>query len=229
MASAQGWAAKKMLSYQEAKTYYDAFGKKQDKQFYEKAALKKLLHHGVFQKAENIIEFGCGTGKVAHTILLEYASEKTHYTGLDISQTMIDLTRKRLSEFAERVKVYRTDGAPIIPEKDESFDRFVSTYVFDLLNEDDIKEGLKEAHRILKSDGYLCLSGLTHGISVLSRLVEKLVRSLHQLNPSIVGGCRPIHLIQYLAKEQWEIIHNSVILSFGVPSEVVIAKKRMGR
>lgn len=217
-----------MLSYQEAKTYYDAFGKKQDKQFYEKTALEKLLRHGVFQKAENIIEFGCGTGKVAHKILIEYATEKTNYTGLDISQTMIDLTWKRLGKFAERVKVYRTDGAPVIPEKAESFDRFLSTYVFDLLNESDIKEGLKEAHRILKRDGYLCLAGLTHGTSLLSRFVEKLWRSLHRLNPLIVGGCRPTHLIQYLAKEQWEIIHNSVILSFGVPSEVVIAKKRKG-
>ena len=147
-----------MLSYQEAKPTPMLFGKKQDKQFYEKTALEKLLRHGVFQKAENIIEFGCGTGKVAHKILIEYATEKTNYTGLDISQTMIDLTWKRLGKFAERVKVYRTDGAPVIPEKAESFDRFLSTYVFDLLNEADIKARLKPTVPLQLSRRHPCES-----------------------------------------------------------------------
>lgn len=51
-----------MLTYGEARKFYDAFAEKQDKQFYEESATNLLLEQGRFDKANSIVEFGCGTG-----------------------------------------------------------------------------------------------------------------------------------------------------------------------
>ncbi|RMD62955.1 class I SAM-dependent methyltransferase, partial [Candidatus Parcubacteria bacterium] len=50
-----------MLSYQQAKAFYDRLGKKQDWQrFYEDVATAALLRNGEFDKASAVLEFGCG-------------------------------------------------------------------------------------------------------------------------------------------------------------------------
>jgi hypothetical protein len=66
---------------------------------------------------------------------------------------------------------------------------------------------------------------LTYGVSLISHIVEIIWNSLYKIKPSIVGGCRPIKLTDYLQNDKWHIIHDTVIVSYGVPSEVVIAKR----
>jgi hypothetical protein len=41
--------------------------------------------------------------------------------------------------------------------------------------------------------------------------------------PSIVGGCRPTELAELLPASQWKIRHRSVVVPWGIASEVVIA------
>ncbi len=214
-----------MLTYYEAKQFYDSFGRKQDKQFYEESAINDLIENSKFYKAKNIVEFGCGTGKLASRLLKSTLPDSCHYTGVDISQTMIALCQKNIEQYSERAKCYRNNGEPKIDVPNQSADRFVSTYVLDLLTEKDSLTLLNEAYRILLPGGYLCLASLTHGISPISRIVEILWNGLYKLKPSIVGGCRPIHLKGYLQTDKWHIIHDSFIVSCGIPSEVLIAKK----
>ncbi len=214
-----------MLSYPEAKKFYDAFGKKQDKQFYEKIAIRDLLEHGDFTSANSIFEFGCGTGKVAQLLLSDYSKPETHYVGVDISDTMVKLSADKLTEFHDRVRIYSTDGAPELPEKSNCYDRVICTYVLDLLAEQDIKRVLSEAQRILVTGGYICLISLSHGVSVVSRMVEHTWSFLYRLKPTLVGGCRPISVLKYLPEPEWEILHHNVIVSYGIPSEVLVAKK----
>lgn len=214
-----------MLTYNELKIFYDSFGKKQDKQLYEESAIHVLIEQGKFNEANNIVEFGCGTGKLASRLLRGVLSSNCHYMGVDISQTMTSLCQKNTVQFAERAKCYKNEGEPIIDLPDQSADQFISTYVLDLLTEKDVITLLNEAYRILLPGGYLCLASLTHGISLSSRIVEFAWNTLFKLKPSIVGGCRPIKLTQHLQSEKWDIIHDSVIVSFGVPSEVLIAKR----
>ena len=59
------------LTSSKIRDFYDAFGKKQDKQFYEDAAIDHLIEHGEFEKAGYVVEFGCGTGKLASRLLTE--------------------------------------------------------------------------------------------------------------------------------------------------------------
>ena len=215
------------LTRSEAKTFYDRFGKKQDTQaFYEDAALDDLVAHGIFEKAETVFELGCGTGRYASRLLAETLSPSASYLGIDLSPIMINIAEQRISVYAERAKVVQSNGTMHFPQADHSVDRVVSTYVFDLLSEIDIRQALSEAHRVLRPGGKLCLVSLTKGTTFTTRVVSTLWLTLYRLRPTLVGGCRPIRLSLLIDQNAWSIDYCNEIDQFGVPSEVLIASPK---
>ncbi len=99
-----------MLTYDEAERFYDSFGIKQDRQIYEESAINALLEHGEFAKAKNVVEFGCGTGRLASLLLTGFLPGDCYYFGIDISQTMIDICRDKIKLFSERAKCFKSEG-----------------------------------------------------------------------------------------------------------------------
>lgn len=158
------------LSPEQAKRFYDRLGSAQDWQgFYENPAINELIAHAAFNSAQSVFEFGSGTGAFAARLVHRRLPADARYVGLDISGTMVSLARERLKPWSDRARIYQSDGSPRIPEPDGSFDRFVSTYVLDLLAPDFIERLLSEAHRVLVPGGKLCLVSMTFGMSPLSR------------------------------------------------------------
>jgi SAM-dependent methyltransferase len=216
-----------ILTRQQARDFYDRFGRRQDRQaFYEKVALDRLIELGDFGSAEAIVEFGCGTGKFAQQLMEEHVQGNGTYIGFDLSETMVQLTRKRLVPFGVRASVVRTDGRPRVPLPPTSCDRFVSTYVLDLLSNQDISRTLAQAWKVLRPGGLLCLTGLTYGTTLLSRWVVAAWLAVHSLRPSLVGGCRPISLTDFLGPASWKVLYSTTLVAWGVPSEVLIARPR---
>lgn len=214
------------LNYQQARRTYDRVGSLQDTQwFYEDRATARLLQNGDFASAESVFEFGCGTGRFARRLFQEYLSSTASYRGVDLSPQMVRLARKRLASFAPRAEVVLTEGGPPVAEASASHDRFVSNYVFDLLSHQDIRAVLQEAHRMLRPNGLLCLAGLSSGVGFLSRRSAGLFRWVHSVWPSLVGGCRPVDLLPFLPEAQWQVQHHSKVVAFGIPSEVVVARR----
>jgi ubiquinone/menaquinone biosynthesis C-methylase UbiE len=183
----------------------------------------KLIAHAAFYSAHSVIEFGCGTGALAAKLLQHYLPADSHYVGLDISGTMVSLAQERLKPLSERACIHQIDASLPIAEPDHSFDRFVSTYVFDLLAPDFIDQLLSEAHRLLVPRGRLCLVSMTFGTSTLSRAVCWGWQRVWRLRPGIVGGCHPVELSEYLLSEWWKIDHQTEVTSWGITSEVVVA------
>jgi ubiquinone/menaquinone biosynthesis C-methylase UbiE len=109
------------------------------------------------------------------------------------------------------------------PFPDGSFDRFVATYVLDILGEDRIRQILLEAHRLLARGGLLCTLALTEGTSLASRLVSGFWCGVYALRPSLVGGCRPISVVRHLDDSLWTERQHSVTVAWAVPSEVLVA------
>jgi ubiquinone/menaquinone biosynthesis C-methylase UbiE len=215
------------LTATEAQTFYDKFGKKQDTQgFYENPALDDLISHANFQEAQQVFEFGCGTGKLAERLLEKHLSSSARYLGCDVSSTMINLATQRLEPYAERAKVLRSDGSVRFPLPDHSVDHVISTYVLDLLSKEDIPLAFAEARRVLTSGGKFCLVSLTKGVTFLSKIVSFIWMTLFRIHASLVGGCRPIRLESYLDQGLWEIEYQKVLVPFGVPSEVLVLAKR---
>lgn len=215
------------LSPEQAKRFYDRLGSAQDWQgFYENRAVNELIAHAALDSAHSVFEFGCGTGALAARLLQDHLPADAHYVGLDISGTMVSLARERLKPWSERARVDQSDGTPCITQPDHSFDRFVSTYVFDLLAPDFVHRLLSEAHRVLVPGGKLCLASMTFGASPLSRAVCWGWQRLWRLSPGIVGGCHPIELCDYASSNDWSLVNRATLTSWGISSEVVIASPR---
>ena len=213
------------LSPTEARSYYDRFGKKQDRQgFYEDRPLEDLVAHAELDEAQRVFELGCGTGRLADLLLREHLPASASYVGSDLSQTMISLATERLSRYGERVRLHQSDGTIRLPLADDSADRVVSTYVLDLLSETDIESFFAEARRVLVTGGLLCLVGLTPGATPLSRVVSTAWSWVFRLRAKLVGGCRPMRLVPFVERGPWTVHYRNVVVASGVPSEVLIAR-----
>lgn len=216
----------RVLTREQARRVYDRIGARQDTQaFCEDRATAIVIEHGEFGAARRVLEFGCGTGRFAQRLLSRHLPADASYRALDVSPNMVQLAQARLAPFGARAEVVLTDGSPPTSEAGSSRDRFVSNFVLDLLSEADIAAVLGEAHRILVPGGLLCLSSLSVGSGVLSRLAARAWATVHRASPAIVGGCRPLDLLARVAAPRWRIRHQRRIAPFGVPSEVVVAER----
>jgi ubiquinone/menaquinone biosynthesis C-methylase UbiE len=216
------------LTRTQAKTFYDRFGSKQDSQsFYEDKALDELIAHADFAHAHKLFELGCGTGRFALRLLTSQLPSDATYLGMDLSDTMIALARQRLVPYASRASVVLSNGDMQFPLRDQSVDRVIATYVFDLLSDADMQQAIREVRRVLLPGGKLCLVSLSQGVNFASRLVCRLWSGVFRLHAPLVGGCRPIRLLPFLDSMQWSVNYHHVLTQFGVPSEVLIATPRL--
>jgi ubiquinone/menaquinone biosynthesis C-methylase UbiE len=214
-----------VLTRAQAKAFYDRFGAKQDKQgFYEDPALDNLVAHADFEHTRSVFEFGCGTGRFAERLLDRHLPQDAVYHGVDLSDTMVALARDRLRRFGDRGAIVQSDGSAATGAAPASVDAFVSNYVLDLLPDDEIRAVFAEAQRVLRPGGRLCVVSGTRGRAGLSRLVSWLWGRVHALRPALVGGCRPLLLTNFLAGSGWRLEHVNVVVAYGVPSEVVVAR-----
>lgn len=213
------------LTHQQMARLYDRIGPLLATQaFYENPACERLIEHGRFQEATCVFELGCGTGRLAEQ-LLERMQTGASYHGVDVSPAMVNMTRRRLERFGSRARVERCDGRAPLAAQAGAFDRFVSTYVFDLLSETDITAMLGEAHRLLVPGGRLCTATLKTAPAGVPRFITTTVARLHAVSPYLTGGCRPIELNRYLERGHWRVVHADDVVTFGVPSEVIVAEK----
>ncbi len=213
------------LSPVEAKEFYDRFGSRQDQQgFYEDAALDRLIRFGDFASSRRVFELGCGTGRLSHRLLSRELPDEASYVGVDVSSTMMALARERLAPFDARVELVQTEGSISFDFPDASFDRFVSTYVLDLLPARQIAAVVEEARRLLCPAGRLCVAGLTVGEGFTSSLVSRLWACVQAVQPTWVGGCRPIAVVDFMPTGGWRVLHREVVTSWAIPSEVLVAE-----
>jgi ubiquinone/menaquinone biosynthesis C-methylase UbiE len=218
--------AEATLSHTDARALYDRIGRWQDTQrFYEDEATADLIAHADLHQVQSVFEFGAGTGRLAARLLRHHLPATARYFGIDISTTMVALARERLAPWRDRARLEQSDGSPRIHAPDGTFDRFVSTYVLDLLSRDDIATVLAEARRVLAPEGLLCLVSATHGRTPSERLIMSFATRLHALSPKLVGGCRAIDLASALDCERWRVIHHAVVSKWGIPSEVLVAAR----
>lgn len=203
---------------------YDMIGRLQDTQApIERAAVERIITDGLLGEAQSIFELGCGTGALARRLLGEVLADTATYVGADVSPRMVALARHRLAPWPLRSRVIQVDGTLPLPVPDGSADRFLAAYVLDLLEPEYARSILRDAHRVLAEGGLLCLSSLTWGRSWVGRAVSAAWSGLWRMAPSLVGGCRPIRVRELLGPE-WHVEEAVVIESWGVPSEVVIAR-----
>ena len=206
--------------------YYDRIGRGQDTQrFYEDPPTDRLRERAEFESAHSVVELGCGTGRFARTLLRTDLPAAASYRGFELSGRMAGIAAARLRPWLPRAHVTRIDGDPPLPLDDAEADRFIANYVLDLLPREDARWWLDEAHRILAPAGLLCLVSITAGTGQASRLVSDSWTRVWRLRPSLVGGCRPIELLDLLDQDQWTTLHHEVLTAWAISSEVVVARR----
>jgi hypothetical protein len=118
------------------------------------------------------------------------------------------------------------DGDATIPAADGAADRFVANYVFDLLDLEHTRAALSEARRVLAPGGVLCTAGLTFGEGGIARFVSRAWTGVWTRRPELVGGCRPVRLVDALDPAGWDVRHRGTVAAWGVTSEILIATRR---
>lgn len=210
-----------------ARRFYDRFGRFQDTQrFYEDPAVHRLVELADFERSECVFELGCGTGRLAANLLSSTLPRSARYFGVDVSPTMVELAATRLAPWSQRAKVELLEPPAVeLPGDDGAFDRFLATYVFDLLSSGDAHALMAEAARLLATGGLLALVSLTPGTTPASRIIASGWNALAIRWPAVVGGCRPVELRNLITGTQWHLEHVEVIVGYGVPSEVVVTRR----
>jgi ubiquinone/menaquinone biosynthesis C-methylase UbiE len=100
---------------------------------------------------KSILDIGSGAGQIAGH-LLEFADRDARITCIDLSQNMLVRARKRLG--SDR-PAYIAADLSCLPFADGSFDGATCGYVIEHLP--DVKAGLSEVARVLKSGGRMML------------------------------------------------------------------------
>jgi ubiquinone/menaquinone biosynthesis C-methylase UbiE len=215
------------LTPEQARRVYDRIARAQDWQrFYEDPATAELVAHADFDDAHAVVELGCGTGRFAAALLAGHLPADASYVGVDLSPRMVALASDRLERWSHRATVALVDGGAGVPAADGAADRFVANYVFDLLSPEGTRAALADARRVLAPGGLLCATGLTPGESGLARFVSRGWTGVWARWPALVGGCRPIRLVDALVASQWVVSYRRTVVAWGIASEVVVATPR---
>jgi ubiquinone/menaquinone biosynthesis C-methylase UbiE len=214
------------LTHQRAGRLYDRIGVLLDSQrFYEDPATRRLVEMGSFGNARSVFELGCGTGRLAQRLLGEELTPAATYRGVDVSVEMVNLSRRRLRRFGPRAEIDLCDGGLLGAEPDGGCDRFLCTYVFDLLAEADIAAMVTEAHRMLCAGGLCCAASLTRPATGAGRWVSGAIAAVHRVSPALSGGCRPIALDRYFEGPDWQVRFSETVVSFGVATQLMVAER----
>jgi ubiquinone/menaquinone biosynthesis C-methylase UbiE len=111
-------------------------------------------------KGANVLDFGCGPGRVAQWFQKIHPDINLH--GCDIDPEPIFWAKENISG-----QFVQSGHAPPLPYADSQFDLVYSVSVFTHLPEDMQFQFLEELQRVTRPGGYLLLT--THGASLASR------------------------------------------------------------
>ena len=192
--------------------------------FYERSSNRDALRGPVIDRAQDIIDIGVGTGYLLSQ-LVAATSEKQKITAVDLSEQMLKNARLYLTkqkQLTSRLSFHMADCRNL-PWEDNAFDLYVSSYLFDLLPEEELRETIQEMERVLRPDGYSILITMTtelDGVSSFMKYIYRLMNELYCLgyhkgrwNPvwkflfaGYAPHCRPIELGRYLRESSKMII-----------------------
>jgi len=228
------------------KSYYDTLGWGLELiRLFEDPVTDVMVDLCDIQPDHRVFELGHGTGFLAERLLRNKqiaGKSGGGYNGVDISPTMHDIVTKRLADYIRN----GTARLSLLPGDSQSFkkeilgivggstvDRFISSYVIDLLSDEDIQEYIDGAVALLKPGGKCCLTSITHprgeGASVAQRLFMGMWELVYKYTP-FAGGCRPVDLHEILSadrhNEVFKVEHHHIVTVYGLVSEVIVVNRK---
>jgi len=185
----------------------------------ESKAAARVIESASIQDGERILEVAVGTGLVIEKIIKRNPHGVNE--GVDLSPSMLLRAEKRLKKFNKNMYHLQTGNAFHLPFDDNSFNLVVNNFMIDLLPENDFDKVLAEFFRVLKPSGRMVISAMAFGEKWYNRIWHWVARQF----PSLLTGCRPISLSNYLLKTGFTDIGVEQISQNTFPAEVLCAKK----
>lgn len=179
----------------------------------ERAILLAGAHPG-----DSVLEVGVGTGRLL--IRLAQITGLRRLVGIDLSQKMVRLARKRLSRIQDRPAFVIHGNALYLPLASKTFDALLSCYMLDLLAEADIRDTLEEFRRVLKPGGRLVLVNMSQQAPVFNAVWMWVYSHF----PNLVGRCRPMDIGKLLVSGGWRVEHRELISQCSFRSELFLAR-----
>ena len=202
-------------SYNRMSKIYGFLSNSSEREFVEKA-IRQVLKPA---RGETVLEPGFGTGQVL-AALAEIVCEEGFVFGLDVSDGMVEATRKRLVKLGlgGRAELVRGD-ATSMPFEDDFFDAVFMSFTLELFPEDQIPVVLTECRRVLKENGRLCVACMSDRGK--NTAMMRLYAWSHRKFPHLVD-CRPIFARKALECSGFEITHERILSMWGLPVEIIL-------
>mgnify|MGYP001563984900 CR=1 FL=1 len=190
--------------------------------FFERKLRNRSLELFNVKRGDKVLEIGFGTGYNLIE-LAEFVGEKGMVYGIDLTQEMIDISKKRLKTNNLQKRAKLTKGnAKKLPFKNNLFDKVYISNVLEILSDKDINVVLNEISRVLKPKGKICVIDVAKK-GYEKSLLMKFYLFLNKNFPSYTSS--PIDAEVYLNKSKFKIIKKERIKIFGFfPMQIVIGK-----
>jgi demethylmenaquinone methyltransferase/2-methoxy-6-polyprenyl-1,4-benzoquinol methylase len=206
-------------NYNRLSRWYDLLAGSTEKK-YRDLGLEKLSA----RPGERILEIGFGTGHCLVT-LAGTVGQEGRVIGVDISDGMAEIARKRLRQFElhDRVDLYRADASHLDFLEADSMDGVFMSFTLELFDTPDIPCVLQECHRILKSNGRLTVVCMAK--TAPPGMAVRVYEWFHDHLPEY-ADCRPIFAQPVLEQSGFLIEDVSMYSMWGLPVETLLARKR---
>lgn len=117
----------------------------------------KMIH---VEKGMNILDVGCGTGNFS----IKLTKMGCKVTGIDISDNMLDIARKKAAEENLDIKFLHMDLNDLKFEENE-FDAVFSMAAFEFIDDEDAPKGLEGMLRVVKEGGQVLIGTISSNSS----------------------------------------------------------------
>lgn len=156
---------------------------------------------------ENILDIGFGPGILACKLATAVGNHGLVY-GIDVSETMLDMAKKRCSGI-DCIQLEIGDACDLKHPKGEKFDCIVSTQVYEYVS--DIDKALSEAYNILKPGGRVIILDTDFDSVVWhSKNPERMKKLLLAYDEHLVHPHLPQFLRSRLEKAGFKDVDTSV-------------------
>jgi ubiquinone/menaquinone biosynthesis C-methylase UbiE len=202
------------INYNHLSRFYDIFAGS------EKPFIETGLRMLNIQPGEIVLEIGFGTGQ--SLVNLAHSTRKTGKVfGIDLSERMFQIANERISRssLSNQIELHLGD-AIALPYNNNSFNAIFISFTLELFDMKEVPLVLGECKRVLRENGRLCVVALEKTDS----LAVKIYQWFHNRFPSIVDCC-PIYARKYLETTGFEPFERTEKVMWGLPVEVIIARK----